>query len=138
MVSNRTLPLHCGIVHRDHQKRLTAGTIEIVDSKTMKLMSSKIKQLPARSVPALPHEYSLVLAMGRFVVFLHVVPRISFYIPTPAWQERFESARLTVGFKTEDDMFCSSWSSDYSPNYSSWVEGYDKDDVLNRSTSSIS
>ena len=76
--------------------------------------------------------------MSRYVVFLHVVPRVSFYTPTPAWQERFESARLTVGFKAEDDRSCSSWSSDYCPNYSSWVKGYDKDDVLNRATSSIS
>ena len=46
MVSNRTLPLHCGIVHRDHHKGLEDGSIEIVSSKTMKMMS-------------------LVLAMGK-------------------------------------------------------------------------
>ena len=92
MVSNRTLPLHCGIVHRDHlgARGLKEGFIEIVSRAHMKVLCGKRKKPNAVSAVALPYEYSLVLAMGRCIVFLHVTPRISFFVPTLAWQERFE------------------------------------------------
>lgn len=129
MVSNRTLPLHIGKVHQDHigEKGFHVGSMQIVGTQMMKFLSSKLKKVKATSAAALPYEYSPVPPTGRYIVFLHIVPRITFLGPTPAWWERFEPPRLTVGYKIEDDKTYSSWSSEHG-----------SDNALNRATYSDS